>query len=57
MKEATLQAVKATGDVAAGSIAFAALFKWLPAIAALLSIAWTLVRFYEWGKSKLKKPK
>lgn len=41
------QTAKAVGDVLSASIAVGALFKWLPAIAALLTIVWTLLRIYE----------
>lgn len=38
---------KAIGDVASASIAVGALFQWLPAVAALLTIIWTGLRIYE----------
>lgn len=40
-------AAKAVGDVAALSITAGAMMDWLPAIAAALSILWTIIRIYE----------
>lgn len=41
------ETVKTVGDVAAGSVAIGAFISWLPPLAALCAIAWTLWRFYE----------
>ena len=41
-------------DTVSGLTAFGAIMKFLPAIAALLSIVWYCIRIYEWIKSKLK---
>ena len=45
--------MKDTLDWAAGGVALAAFLKWLPAIAAILSIVWTGIRIYEYVKGKL----
>lgn len=43
------------GDWIAASISIATILKLLPAIAALLSIAWTLTRFYDrWVEKRAK---
>jgi hypothetical protein len=42
-------------DTVSGITAFAAIMKFLPAIAALLSIVWYCIRIYEWINSKIKK--
>ena len=39
-------------DTVSGLTAFGAILKFLPAIAALLSIIWYLIRIFEWIKSK-----
>jgi hypothetical protein len=41
-------------DTVSGITAFGAVMKFLPAIAALLSIVWYCIRIYEWIKSKFK---
>ena len=41
------QQVKTLGDLASGATVVATLLKWLPAIAAALSIVWTAIRIYE----------
>ena len=41
-------------DTVSGITAFGAIMKFLPAIAALLSIVWYCIRIYEWIKSKYK---
>ena len=41
-------------DTVSGVTAFGAVMKFLPAIAALLSIVWYCIRIYEWIKSKSK---
>lgn len=58
MKETTIKAVKGAVDIAAAGVATGLAVKlqtWLPIIASALSIAWMLVRFYEWAKSKSKR--
>jgi hypothetical protein len=42
-------------DTVSGLTAFGAIMKFLPAIAALLSIIWYCIRIYEWINSKIKK--
>jgi hypothetical protein len=42
-------------DTVSGITAFGAIMKFLPAIAALLSIIWYCIRIYEWINSKIKK--
>jgi hypothetical protein len=42
-------------DTVSGITAFGAIMKFLPAIAALLSIVWYCIRIYEWINSKIKK--
>jgi hypothetical protein len=39
-------------DTASGITAFGAIIKFLPAIAALLSVIWYCIRIFEWIKSK-----
>ena len=41
-------------DTVSGITAFGAIMKFLPAIAALLSLVWYCIRIYEWIKSKYK---
>jgi hypothetical protein len=41
-------------DTVSGLTAFGAIMKFLPAIAALLSIIWYCIRIYEWACSKFK---
>ena len=41
-------------DTVSGVTAFGAIMKFLPAIAAVLSIVWYCIRIYEWIKSKYK---
>lgn len=40
------------GDAVAGTVALATLFKWLPAVAAILSIIWTGIRIWEYIDTK-----
>lgn len=47
MNEETIRAIKGVTDASAMGIAFATLFKWLPIIAAGLSIAWYIWRFWK----------
>lgn len=47
MKDTVVQLAKTTGDFAAASLTVATIFKWLPAMAAMLTIVWTAVRIYE----------
>lgn len=42
-------------DTVSGITAFGAIMKFLPAIAAILSIVWYCIRIYEWINSKIKK--
>jgi len=42
-------------DTVSGVTAFGAIMKFLPAIAAVLSIVWYCIRIYEWINSKIKK--
>jgi hypothetical protein len=41
-------------DTVSGVTALGAVMKFLPAIAAVLSIVWYCIRIYEWIKSKSK---
>jgi hypothetical protein len=41
-------------DTVSGVTALGAIMKFLPAIAAVLSIVWYCIRIYEWIKSKYK---
>ena len=41
-------------DTVSGVTALGAVMKFLPAIAALLSIVWYCIRIYEWLRSKIK---
>jgi hypothetical protein len=47
--------IKTVGDVAATAIGWAAVFKWLPAVAAGLTIIWTAIRIYEWVEGRVEK--
>lgn len=53
--------IKSAGDVISVSVSAAVLVKWLPAIAALFSIAYTGMRMYEWierrWRAKWPKPR
>lgn len=40
-------AVKAAGDVVSLSVVVGTLANWLPAVAALISIVWGIIRIYE----------
>lgn len=42
-------------DTVSGVTVLGTIMKFLPAIAALLSIIWYLIRIYEWARSKFKK--
>lgn len=44
--------MKTTVDISSLLVAWAAFVEWLPALAALMSIIWTGIRIYEWGKRK-----
>lgn len=39
--------LKATGDIVAGSVALATLFAWLPPLAALVTLIYTVIRILE----------
>ena len=41
------QAVKAAGDVVSLTVVVGTLANWLPAVAALISIIWGIIRIYE----------
>ena len=43
------------GDLAAGAGAFGTVVGWLPEVAALLAIIWTLIRIYEWARVRIFK--
>lgn len=45
--------VRDAGDLAAVAGAFGAVFQFLPEIAALLAIVWTVIRIYEWARVRL----
>lgn len=47
---------KTTVDVLAGSVALASLVKWLPPLAALLTVFWTCLRIYDWFEGRFRKP-
>lgn len=40
-------------DIAAGATGLAALFDWLPAVAALITVLWGLIRLYEWYRVRI----
>lgn len=42
-------------DTVSGLTVLGTIMKFLPAIAALLSIIWYCIRIYEWARSKFKK--
>lgn len=42
-------------DTISGVTVLGTVMKFLPAIAALLSIIWYLIRIFEWARSKFKK--
>ena len=42
-----IEGLKPAGDIISFGVAFATLVSWLPSIAALLTIVWTLIRIYE----------
>ena len=46
---------KDMGDLAAGAGAIGSVLGWLPEIAALLAIIWTLIRIYEWARVRIFK--
>jgi hypothetical protein len=47
--------MKGAVDVASVSTAMAALIGWLPPIAALASLVWTLIQIVEWSRKKKRK--
>jgi hypothetical protein len=50
--------IKDTGDVVASSAVIGAYFNYLPEVAALLAIIWTVIRIYEWARVRIfHKPK
>jgi hypothetical protein len=42
-----IEGLKPAGDILSIGVAFATLVSWLPSIAALLTIVWTLIRIFE----------
>lgn len=40
-------------DIAAGSTGLAVYLKWLPEIAAILTIVWGIIRIYEWARVRI----
>jgi hypothetical protein len=52
MTQEGVEALKTTGDVAAGFTVLATLMAWLPPVAAGLTILWTAVRLYEWAEKR-----
>ncbi len=40
-------------DVVAGSTVIAVWMSWLPEVAVVLTIVWTLIRIFEWGRVRL----
>lgn len=44
------ETVKNTTDVLAGFTILGTFANWLPNIAALLAIIWTIIRIYEWAR-------
>jgi hypothetical protein len=53
------ESVQHVGDAAAGGIALATVLKWLPEVAAALSVIWMIMRIYDWieGRWKARKGK
>lgn len=47
--------IKIVGDFTAGGVTVAALVGYLPAIAAVISIVYGVLRIYEWFEKKRKK--
>ena len=44
---------KDVGDIAAGSTVLGSVFGYLPELAAVLAIIWTLIRIYEWARVRI----
>lgn len=42
-----IESFKPAGDIISFGVAFATLISWLPNLAALLTILWTMIRIYE----------
>ncbi len=54
----SIKAITDAADVVAGAVVVGALAKWLPPIAAFLSIVWLLIRIGEWARVAVwKRPK
>ncbi len=51
----TIRAITDTADVVAGAVVVGALAKWLPPLAAFLSIVWLLIRIGEWARVRIWK--
>lgn len=49
------ESIKNVADVTAGVIGIAALLQWLPALAAGLTIIWTLIRIFDWAEKRFFK--
>ena len=47
MPQEKFETLKIVGDFGAAGVAVATILKWLPSIAALLTIIWTAIRLYE----------
>lgn len=47
------QHAKNAGDVLSGVLVVSTLTQWLPPVAALLTIIWTLMRIYDWIRNKV----
>ncbi len=45
-----VKAITDTADVVAGVVVIGALAKWLPPIAAFLSVVWLAIRIGEWAR-------
>lgn len=42
-----MESLKPAGDIISIGVVFATLVSWLPSMAALLTIVWTVIRIYE----------
>ncbi len=51
----SIKAITDAADVVAGAVVVGALAKWLPPIAAFLSIVWLLIRIGEWARVRIWK--
>lgn len=55
MTEHRREMAQNAADIAAGSTALAAYLSWLPEVAVVLTIIWTLIRIYEWARVRIFK--